>query len=519
MLSQSQNSEDKSGEKKRNKSASNPKEKGYIRLYNLRNQKEKANLLKSPQFNSEVNKANIKKKPLEERDEYLKNLYKSGLNFIEKVEGERTKFLKDEKNQMKLNTNFAWAVNNKFFLEKVMQTFKLALKSFSKSENKSDNTNNNNNNINSNYESENFNTNNNNNLYEIDEENKFKEEEKLKEKKKFNKTELQKFLFEFGFTTLDFSDEKNNKVDFDTLNQVENNSSSFQPCSITDNTNKAKKLSVIGSGKENLRGSGNTKKQSEELSKTTAKSPRDKKNKNLSNAKIEKEKINLQLQEKNLATMFVDNVIPTEPIDSTVNSNDLFLYLIGILNLYDYFVYSSYKKTNPITNKKKDLQQQSKINNKKIPKTEEEISLKSQIICEIKEEIKNKALKHMRYSSFDNENKLIITEENANHLKKDFHMFYLNFMLRHNMKSNTMQILRAGVENEFKQIATFKPKIDENSRKLYSEYKRKMNANEPNKAGEGIASEVNKEKEHMEYIENLLMGKKKKEKYIIFIFN
>ena len=210
--------------------------------------------------------------------------------------------------------------------------------------------------------------------------------------------------------------------------------------------------------------------------------------------------------------MFVDNVIPTETADATIYTNDLFLYLIGILNLYDYFLYSSYKKTNPITYKKKDLQEQSKIKNQKIPKTLEEISLKSQIICEIKQEIKNKAEKQLRYTSFDGQNKLIITEENACNLKKDFHMYYLNFMLRHNMKSNSMQILKAGLESEFKQNATFKPKIDENSRKLYSEYKRKLNADEPNKGVNEVGGEKTKEKEHMEYIENLILSKKKKEK-------
>jgi len=158
MLKQSQNRQDKQ-EKTRNKSASTPKEKGYIRLYNLRNQKEKTNLLKSSQSQTTKNQTNVKKKTLQERDQHLKNLYKEGLNFIAKIENDRSKYLKDEKNQMKLNTNFAWAVNNKFFLEKVMQTFRLALKSFSQSENKQDNSNNN-------------------NLYEIDEENKFKEEKK-----------------------------------------------------------------------------------------------------------------------------------------------------------------------------------------------------------------------------------------------------------------------------------------------------------------------------------------------------
>lgn len=507
MLRQSQNSSSADNpEKKRNKSANNPNEKGYIRLYNLRNQKEKTNLLKSPQMQTANNQTNIKKKPLQERDQYLQNLYKEGLYFIEKIESGRSKFLKDEKNQMKLNTNFAWAENNKFFLEKVMQIFRLALKSFTQAENKLENTNNNNN-----------------IMYEIDEENKLlKEEEKFKEKTDFDKNELKKFLFEFGITTLDFSqeEEKNNNL-ISLTTAVENNNASSQRGSTAAKNNE--KPSLILTGKENIRSSANAKKLTpEEAPGATANKPKSPSllvSKKTSNKK-EKEKINLQLQEKSLVNMLVNNIIPTNESSSPsgaeakLSSNDLFLHLIGILNLYDYFIYSSYKKTNPLTYKKKAIQEQSKIKkHQKLPKTEEEMSLKSQIICEIKEEIKQKALKQLRYASFDSENKLIITEENANNLKKDFHMFYLNFMLRHNMKSNSMQILKAGLESEFKQHNTFKPKIDENSRKLYSDYKRKMNVNDSNKIGvEGAKGDLTNQKEHMEYLDNLILGKKKKEK-------
>ncbi len=61
-------------EKSKNKSD----EKAFIRLYNLRNHKEKNNLLKA-----NANKAPVKKKTLQERDKYLQNLYKEGLNFID----------------------------------------------------------------------------------------------------------------------------------------------------------------------------------------------------------------------------------------------------------------------------------------------------------------------------------------------------------------------------------------------------------------------------------------------------
>jgi len=528
MLSQSQISGDKP-EKQRNNSACNPNEKRYIRLYNLRNQKEKSFLLKSHEIHTAKNgTTKIKKKPLEERDKYLTNLYKEGLVFLEKVESDRSKTLKDEKNQMKLNTNFAWAENNKFFLEKVMQNFRRVLKSFiienkPENNNKKDN-NNNNNNIQINSDINNI------IMYEIDEQNKIREEEKFEEKTDFDKTELKKFLFKFGFLNTDFSQENDLKSHSNDNNSnkisvacIKDNTASCQIGSTSNNINDItntdyEKFSENHSGKENLRSSANTnsyfKQPNDDMIINNIKSNLTLASKKTTTflKKTEKEKVNLQLQEKHLLNLFVENVYPQTDPESRLRSNDLFLYLVGILNLYDYFVYSSYKKTNPLTNKNKDLQTQSKIKNRKLPKTEEETSLKSQIICAIKNEIKHKALKKLRYSSLDSENKMLITEENANNLKKDFHMFYLNFMLNHDMKSNSFQILKAGVESVFKQNATFKPKIDENSRKLYSEYKRKVNVNDLNRSVKGHPVDLTKEEEHMEFIDNLILGKKKKQK-------
>lgn len=423
----------------------NTEEKGYIRLYNLRNQKEKNNLLKQKTNNLVSANKNNKKKTLEERDQYLNNLYKQGLNFMEKIETERTKIIKEEKENCKPNTDFAWNENNKFFLEKIMQIFLNALKYHSKERN---------------------------NPYEIDEENKFKEEEILNEKSEFEKKELKKFLFDFGFTIFDFSEDYNN----DYFNDEEK----------------------IEEGKEN------------NINNNFSKNNQNKKN------LTKKEKIDLKKDEKNLVNLFVQSVIPND--NTKISSNDLFLNVIGILCLYDYFIYSSNKKTNPISNKaqKKLLEQENKNNNnnyklKKLPKTQEEINLKNQIIKEIKEEIKMKSVKSTRYANFDCDDKLIITEENANNLKKDFHMFYLNFMFKHNIKKN-YQNIKDEIENEFKQNNTFKPKIDENSKKLYSDYRRKILITETHRSS-AYGMKAEKKKDLNDYIDNLILRKKKKEKY------
>lgn len=440
-------------EKSRNKS----EEKAYLRLYNLRNQKEKNNLLKTEMLNNNKNQSNAgkaqKRKTIQERDRYLQNLYKQGLNFMEKVETERTNKQKQLSSQMRSGTKPAWAENNKFFLEKVMQIFRNAMKHHSQAQER--------------------------NLYEIDEENKFKEEEVVNENSDLDRREVKKFLFDIGFAL------------FDSTKKEENSENKNVEFSNNDENQikKEEKLNNV-SNKNNCGIKG--------YKKALA---------------AKKEKVDLRSEETKLVDLFVDSVFEACGEAEKVSSNSLFLYVIGILNLYDYFIYSSYKKTNPISNRgKENINNNYSIKNKKqkLPKTEEEIALKHQIIQEIKDDITKTVQKQSRYAGFDAENKIIITDENARNLKKDFHMFYLNFMFKHNIKNNKDNV-KTELENEFKQIAPFKPKIDENSKKLYSDYRRKILVSETdNLSGHGAA--VAKSKEITEYIDGLILRKKKKEK-------
>jgi len=435
----------------------NSQEKAYIRLYNLRNQKEKSNLLKAECLTAENKKT--KKKTLEERDKYLQNLYKEGMNFIEKIESERTNKIKEEKSEMRLKINHAWDENNKFFLEKVMQIFRSLMKKSTKDDK---------------------------NLYEIDEDDRFKEEEIMEDKTSLNKKELKRFLFDFGFINTDFSEEE------ECNNKIQNHDISEKKEEILQSQNNYK----------------NPKEKDSQETKNKNGSP------NIAMKNVnKKEKINLKIEEKKLVDLFVEQTILSQ--DGKISSDDLFFYVIGILMLYDYFIYSSYKKTNPISKTKRNFEQENSLTNKnykktKIPKTEEEKDLKNQIIQEIKEEIKKKIHTQMRYASFDIENNLIISDENANNLKKDFHMFYLNFMFKHNIKNN-LNKLKNEIESNFKQQATFKPKIDENSKKLYSDYRRKLLTTENNKIScSGV--DLTRSNEHSDYIDNLILRKKKKEK-------
>jgi len=382
---------------------------------------------------------------------------------------------------MKIN-NPAWTENNKFFLEKVMLVFRNAMKHHSAPKTC--------------------------NLYEIDEENKFKEEQVVNEKSSFDKQELKKFLFDFGFVLYDFSEEKLEKgkraaVEF----AVEEEENKIMDENFVNNKNKNEDNVNIN----------NIKSDNIDINDATINALKgcDSSKKHLSS---KKEKVDLKGEEHKLINLFVDSVFQENIGEAaTISSNDLFLYVIGILSLFDYFIYSSYKKSNPLQAKKDKLNTNNSkkstiIGNKhkKLPKTEEEISLKNQIIQEIKQEISKKAHKHTRYVSFDSENNLMITDENANSLKKDFHMFYLNFMFRHNIKNNR-ETLKLEVENEFKQNVTFKPKIDENSKKLYSDYRRKILVSDSFKPA-SVQGARAKEKEINEYIDGLILRKKKKEK-------
>lgn len=465
------------------KSSNKSEEKGYIRLYNLRNQKEKKNLLKTEILNNNnnINNNNLiskasKKKTIQERDRYLQNLYKEGLNFIEKVESERQNKQNEIHTQMRAaQCNPAWTENNKFFLEKVMQIFRNAMKRDPSAQDR--------------------------HLYEIDEENKIKEEQVVSEKSSFDKNELKKFLFDFGFALFDFSDlqleSHREKVAFDEDEEKQNKNENEKEIKNENENNENKNKNV----------NENNANKNKEIKNALSKKPN------------QKEKVDLKAEENKLVNLFVDSVFNACGAADKISSNDLFLYVIGVLSLYDYFIYSSYKKSNPPSTLK---QQQKQTNNnnikitnthnkQKLPKTEEEIGLKNQIINEIKQEIAKQAQKHFRYASFDSENKLKITDENAKNLKKDFHMFYLNFMFKHNIKNNK-ETVKVEVENEFRQNATFKPKIDENSKKLYSDYRRKILVNDTQSRGSAYGTVANKPKEINEYIDGLILRKKKKEK-------
>ena len=56
------------------------------------------------------------------------------------------------------------------------------------------------------------------------------------------------------------------------------------------------------------------------------------------------------------------------------------------------------------------------------------------------------------------------------------------------------------MEKEFRQNVTFKPKIDENSKKLYSDYRRKILVTESHESSEAIRGDKSKGKEINDFV-------------------
>ena len=365
-----------------------------------------------------ISRRQKKKKTIEERDKYLENLYKEGLNFIDKHEKNRINYLKEEKEMFSVKKN-PWSESNKFFYEKVRKIFINSIKILTIEKN---------------------------NLYEINEENKFlDEEEKYTEKIAFSRNELKKFLFDFGFTQFDFSQENVEKQEILNHEDSENNSEK----------KKSKTKSML----------------------------------------LEQER------------MLVNNFIDIALIENKekIKSNDLFLYIVSILNLFDYFIYSSYKKK---------LKTEKNIENKliKTQKTEkslETIKEKEDLLNNKKQEIKNKISKQFsKYSACDEDNNLILSDEHAILLNKDFHIFSLNFLSKHNIKSNLKEI-KQELEIEFKKKNTFKPNIDNNSKKLYSDFRRKIIVTEVN-GNNDLQDKILKDRK--EYFNLLILRKQRKQK-------
>lgn len=193
--------------------------------------------------------------------------------------------------------------------------------------------------------------------------------------------------------------------------------------------------------------------------------------------------------------------------EGLVSADHIFLFLLAVLNIYEYYLYDSYKRDMKKDEKKQIKPEESKdplaigepenLNNtepnnpvatiiqkaisvktlkakKKGDKVEEktikEIE-KEQIMVKIQEDTNSKVKITKKYCSFDENNKFLLSFANSRLINRDFNLFYVNW------STNTYTTLK----NEFYDIAeknnipgTYKPKINDKSAKLFLEFRKKL---------------------------------------------
>jgi len=219
-------------------------------------------------------------------------------------------------------------------------------------------------------------------------------------------------------------------------------------------------------------------------------------------------------QEKKLITQIWENLKDDE---GNINTNHLFLFLLAILNLYEFYLYSSYKKaqkpelalntegsggspknanqskvvltegTGTITDFNNNLgsgearaktqgnASAEKKNNRasiKQPLSQKEKDQeKDQILNKIQADISSKIKISKKYCSFDNENVFILSFNNAKLINKDFSLFYVNWSSNEYINQKKIKTEQIGWQTSQN---TFKPQINQKSAKIFNEYRRKI---------------------------------------------
>ena len=148
-----------------------------------------------------------------------------------------------------------------------------------------------------------------------------------------------------------------------------------------------------------------------------------------------------------------------------VNVDHLFIFILAVISLYEYYLYSSYKRTNSTENPS-IAEQEANMKEKSENWTKE----KEKILSKISSDINSKIVTQGRYCSYDPDKNFLISFEKSKLIKKDFNMFYINFMNSNSIvkKKSLDKIYNRDSEQ------VFKPNINRNSEKLSHEYRKKL---------------------------------------------
>ena len=191
------------------------------------------------------------------------------------------------------------------------------------------------------------------------------------------------------------------------------------------------------------------------------------------------------------------NLLKIDKDKDKININDIKIFLIFVLNIQNYELYNQFKtKNNP--EKLRALFPPDKFKKEDIP----ELMLKKQNE-ELISEIDKSNSKNNKYFYISKNKKIIFTLDKSPIIKKDFDILSLNYR-NHKKKSNDEEKIITYLKRQY----PFKPKINENSEKIYQKNRDKdriyMATNDTN-----TTNSQNK-KSNMDYIDRILLLDKKR---------
>ena len=172
----------------------------------------------------------------------------------------------------------------------------------------------------------------------------------------------------------------------------------------------------------------------------------------------------LKFTEKKLVQEIWENLKDNEGL---VDKNNLYLFLLSVVNLYDYHLIKKNKKnfnekiilSELLKSEIKDEELSSMIKSRK-----KEIN--QYILAKVNEEILSKIKTSKKYVGFDENNSLYISNKMSDNIHKDFNFLSIN-------NSNANHVFSNKDKNQ-KTIMTFRPTTNPNSDKLSSNFRRKI---------------------------------------------
>ena len=189
------------------------------------------------------------------------------------------------------------------------------------------------------------------------------------------------------------------------------------------------------------------------------------------------------------------NILKIEKDKDKIKINDIKNFLIFVLNIHNYEFYHQFKSKHNI-DELKALFPPDKFKKEDIP----ELMLKKQnedLLSEIDKLNKN----NNKYYSISKNNKIIFTLDKSPIIKKDFDILSLNYRNKKNKSNNEEKII-----TYFKNKCPFKPKINENSEKIYQKNKDKLLM----VTNDTYTTNSQNKKTNMEYIDRILLLDKKR---------